>query len=63
MEIVPGGFEREKFDAGEKGQSRRQAAYLSPVSALDKNPNAMYKAYIHRQRHHDRLYVVDLPQE
>ena len=37
--------------------TRRQAAYFSLVSPLDKGPQPKYKPHIHVQRHHDRFYV------
>ena len=60
--IAPGGFEREKLDAGGKEKPRRQAANISLVSPLNKDPDSKYEACIYRQRYSDRLCVVDLLQ-
>ena len=34
--------------------------YLSPVSSLDPNSDPKYKPYFHLNKHHDRLFAIDL---
>ena len=59
--IIPGGRDYQKFktrDSQEAG--KRHASYLSLVSSFDQAPDPKYKPHLHRKRHHDRLYVIEL---
>ena len=50
--ILPGGLDEE---------TKRQTCYFSLASASDKSPDPKYMTYNSLKRHHDRIYVFDLP--